>query len=139
MRPKIPLKPAGLSRSMESAKGFTLIEVMIALLVFGLIATAAAEVGSQYISSYERIRDKTLASWLADNRINEIRLDENLPAISENSKDTDYGPYRWEVTTKVLATAEPKMRRVEVSVGRYRDGSSRSYPVHTLSAFVGEK
>src|SRR5680860_600952 len=112
---------------------------MIALLVFGLIATAAAEVGSQYISSYERIRDKTLAGWLADNRINEIRLEESLPGISENSKDKDYGPFRWQVTTKVLVTAEPKMRRVEVRVSRYRDGRSKAYPVHTLSAFVGTK
>lgn len=129
-------QPERLSRS---ARGFTLIEVMVALLVFGLIAMAAAEVGSQYISSYERIRDKTLASWLADNRINEIRLENNLPGISENSKDKDYGPYRWQVTTKVLATAEPKMRRVEVKVARYREGRSKPYPVHTLSAFVGEK
>lgn len=133
MRPKNP------ARSAKSGKGFTLIEVMIALLVFGLIATASAEVASQYISSYERIRDKTFAGWLADNRMNEIRLDKNLPGISENSKDQDYGPHRWQVTTKVIATAEPKMRRVEVEVARYRYGSSKSYPVHTLSAFVGQK
>jgi len=124
-------------KSGRSAKGFTLIEVMVALLVFGLIATAAANVSSQYISSYERIRDKTLAGWLADNRINEIRLEENLPGISENAKDREYGPYRWQVTTRVLATAEPKMRRVEVEVALYRDGRTQPYPVHTLAAFVG--
>ena len=67
---------------MKGQRGFTLIEVLVALLVFGLIATAAAEVGSQYISSYERIRDKTLAGWVAENRINEIRLQANLPSIS---------------------------------------------------------
>lgn len=123
----------------KSARGFTLIEVMVALLVFGLIATAAAEVGSQYISSYERIRDKTLAGWLAENRINEIRLEDSLPDISENAKDKDYGPFRWQVTTKVLATAEAKMRRIEVKVARYQDGRSKPYPVHTLSAFVGQR
>lgn len=123
---------------MRSHNGFTLIEVLIALLVFGLIATAAAQVGSQYISSYERIRDKTLASWLADNRINQIRLQEALPDISETSRDADYGPYRWQVTTAVLATAEPKMRRVEVTVARYRDDRAEPVPIHTLAAFVGE-
>ena len=122
---------------MRSQKGFTLIEVLIALLVFGLIATAAAEVGSQYISSYERVRDKTLASWLAENRISEIRLQENIPGISENSKDTDFGPYRWRVTTAILATAEAKMRRVEVTVARYREEGAEPVPIHTLSAFVG--
>ncbi|MBW7469767.1 type II secretion system minor pseudopilin GspI [Marinobacter sp. M216] len=123
---------------MRHQKGFTLIEVLVALLVFGLIATAAAEVGSQYISSYERIRDKTLAGWLADNRINELRLEENLPGISENSRDTDYGPFRWQVTTRVLATEEPTMRRVEVTVARYRNERSDPAPVHTLSAFLGQ-
>ena len=47
-------------------RGFTLLEVLVALLVFGLIATAAAEVCSNYISSFERVRDKTLAGWLAE-------------------------------------------------------------------------
>jgi len=122
---------------VRTQKGFTLIEVLIALLVFGLIATAAAEVGSQYISSYERVRDKTLASWLADNRINEIRLQDNIPATSENSKDTDFGSYRWRVTTAILATAEAKMRRVEVTVARYREEGATPEPIHTLSAFVG--
>ncbi|MEE3117931.1 MAG: type II secretion system minor pseudopilin GspI [Pseudomonadota bacterium] len=123
---------------MKTAKGFTLIEVLVALLVFGLIATAAAEVGSQYIASYERVRDKTLAGWLADNRINELRLEENLPGISENSRDTDYGPFRWQVTTRVQGTSEANMRRVEVTVARYRGDESEPAPIHTLSAFLGQ-
>ncbi|GGC71092.1 type II secretion system protein I [Marinobacter halophilus] len=124
---------------IKTTRGFTLLEVMIALLVFGLIATAAAEVGSQYISSYERVRDKTLAGWLSDNRVNELRLLEDLPGISENSDDRDYGTYRWQVTTVVQGTAEPSMRRVEVTVARYIDGQTEPVPVHTMSAFLGEK
>jgi len=120
-------------------RGFTLLEVLVALLVFGLIATAAAEVGSNYISSFERVRDKTLAGWLAENRVNELRLQEQLPDISDNSEDTDYGNYRWRVTTVVLGTAEPSMRRVEVTVAKYPDGQSEPFSVHTLSAFLGEK
>ncbi|EON92442.1 general secretion pathway protein I-like protein [Marinobacter lipolyticus SM19] len=123
---------------MSSQRGFTLIEVLVALLVFGLIATAAAEVGSQYIASYERIRDKTMAGWIADNRISELRLQEALPDISENSDDLDYGPYRWQVTTAVLGTEEPTMRRIEVTVARFRDDGSDPVPIHTLSAFIGE-
>ena len=120
-------------------KGFTLLEVLVALLVFSLIATAAAEVGSQYISSFERVRDKTLAGWIAENRINELRFQETLPGTSENSKDTEFGTYRWQVTTVVQGTAEPTMRRVEVAVAKYPDQNSDPYPVHSLSAFLGEK
>lgn len=123
---------------MTVQRGFTLIEVLVALLVFGLIATAAAEVGSQYISSYERIRDKTLAGWVADNRINELRLREDLPEISENSDEIEYGPFRWRVTTAVLATDDPSILRVEVTVARFRGNESDPPPVHTLSAFIGD-
>jgi len=124
---------------VTKAKGFTLLEVLIALLVFSLIATAAAEVGSQYISSFERVRDKTLAGWIAENRINELRLQETLPGTSENSEDTDFGTYRWQVTTVVQGTAEPSMRRVEVTVAKYAVEQGEPFPVHTLSAFLGEK
>src|SRR5680860_39445 len=109
---------------MRRSRGFTLIEVLVALLIFGLIATAAAEVGSQYIASYERVRDKTLAAWLAENRINEIRLQTRLPTTSEVADDREFGPYRWQVITRVTATADASIRRVEVSVGRYRNESS---------------
>lgn len=119
-------------------RGFTLIEVLVALLVFGLIATAAAEVGGNYISSFERIRDKTLAGWVAENRINELRLLGKVPAISENSDDTNFGNYRWRVTTVVKATAEPTMRRVEVTVAKYSGTESEPFAVHTLAAFLGE-
>ncbi|WP_226597421.1 type II secretion system minor pseudopilin GspI [Marinobacter nauticus] len=119
-------------------RGFTLIEVLVALLVFGLIATAAAEVGGNYITSFERIRDKTLAGWVAENRINELRLQDDLPGISENSEDTDFGNFRWRVTTVVEATAEPTMRRIEVTVAKYSGAQSEPFAVHTLAAFLGE-
>ncbi|MBZ2168175.1 type II secretion system minor pseudopilin GspI [Marinobacter sp. F4216] len=122
---------------MKREAGFTLIEVLVALLVFALIATAAADVGSQYISSYERVRDKTLAAWLADNRINQLRLQEELPGVSENSQDLDYGPHRWRVTTKVIGTGNPYFLRVEVDVELYRGAGEKPRQVHTLSAFLG--
>lgn len=120
------------------AYGFTLLEVMVALLVFGLIATAAAQVGSSYIGSFERIRDKTLAAWVADNRINELRQGNGLPSISESSDDLEYGRFRWRVMTAVKATAEPDMRRIEITVAKYPNGQSEPFRIHTLTAFLGE-
>ncbi len=118
--------------------GFTLIEVLIALLVFGLIAGAASEVGSQYINSYERIRDKTLAAWIAENRMNELRLSEEFPGVGENANELDYGEYRWLVISEVIDTEEPTIRRVEVTVERFMGIGDESRPVHTLSGFIGE-
>ncbi|MEC7814924.1 MAG: type II secretion system minor pseudopilin GspI [Pseudomonadota bacterium] len=121
-----------------SQRGFTLLEVLVALLVFGLIATTAAEVGSNYISSYERIRDRTLAAWVADNRINELRLQDELPAIAETSEDTDFGNFRWRVITDVQSTEEPTMRRVDIRVEKYPADNAEPFQIHTLSAFLGQ-
>lgn len=116
-------------------RGFTLIEVLVALMVFGLIATAASQVGSQYMGSFERVRDLTLASWLASNRMNEVRLQEQFPSVSENAEEVDYAGRRWRVITKVSETDEDTMRRVEVSIQAYR-GSGDPSQIQTLSGFL---
>lgn len=116
--------------------GFTLIEVLVALLVFALIATAGAQVGSQYIGSFERIRDKTLASWIAENRLTELSLADSAPEVSENDKDMDYGQYHWQVTTRVSATGEASIRRIDVTVAKYPNDQGDAQPVYTLSGFI---
>ena len=122
---------------MTSARGFTLIEVLVALLVFSIIATIAAQMSSQYISTYERVRDKSLAGWVADNRMNELRLQEQLPSVSVNSDDIEYGPSRWRVDTTVINTQDPSIRRVEVDVSKFRGDGSEPARIHSLSAFIG--
>lgn len=116
--------------------GFTLIEVLVALLVFALIATAAAQVGSQYIGSFERIRDKTLASWIAENHLTELRLADSAPEVSENDKELDYGQYHWQMTTKVSATEEASIRRIDVTVAKYPGQQDDPQPVLTMSGFI---
>jgi general secretion pathway protein I len=114
-----------------------LIEVLVALLVFSIIATIAAQMSSQYISTYERVRDKSLAGWVADNRMNELRLQEQLPSVSVNSDDIEYGPSRWRVDTTVINTQDPSIRRVEVDVSKFRGDGSEPARIHSLSAFIG--
>ena len=60
------------SSVFEKARGFTLLEVMIALVIFGLVATVIQKVTSQNIAQYERIRLKTIANWIAENKMVEV-------------------------------------------------------------------
>lgn len=122
---------------MKADSGFTLIEVLVALLVFSIIATVAAQMSSQYISTYERVRDKTFAGWVADNRINELRLQQELPSVSVNTDEIEYGPFRWQVRTSVINTQDPAIRRIEVAVGKFRGDGTEPARIHSLSAFIG--
>ncbi|GGY67116.1 type II secretion system minor pseudopilin GspI [Marinobacter zhanjiangensis] len=116
-------------------RGFTLIEVLVALMVFGLIATAASRAGSQYIGSFERVRDLTLASWLASNQMNEVRLQEDFPPVAENSEEVEYAGRRWRVVTTVSDTDESSMRRIEVVIQAYR-GRGDPAQIQSLSGFL---
>lgn len=124
---------------MRVSRGFTLIEVLVALLVFSLIASIAAKRSSQYILSYERTRDKIFASWIADNRVTELRLQEKPPGISETEEDIEFGPSDWQIKTAVIAVPGSSIRRVEVSVGKYRGTEDDPPPTQTLTAFIGNQ
>ncbi|MCH8498620.1 MAG: type II secretion system minor pseudopilin GspI [Marinobacter sp.] len=121
----------------RQARGFTLVEVLVALLVFALVATAAAEVGSQNMATFERVRERTLAQWVADNKLNELRLEESLPSLSENRQDVEFANRRWQVHTRVSGTEEPSIRRVDVTVLKYSQTQRDPQQVHVLSGFLG--
>ena len=117
-------------------RGFTLIEVLVALMIFGIVATAASQVGSQYISSFERTRDLTIASWIAGNHMNEIRVQPNPPTASENREEMDYAGRRWQITTVVANTDEPAIRRVDVHIAAYRQNSGDPAQIYSQSGFI---
>ena len=59
--------------SRRGSRGFTLVEVLVALMVvaMGLAALMVAVSGTARTSGY--LRDKTLAQWMALNRLSEVR------------------------------------------------------------------
>ncbi|KXS55270.1 MAG: general secretion pathway protein I [Marinobacter sp. T13-3] len=120
---------------MTAQRGFTLIEVLVALLVFGLLAGAAGSVASNAIGTHKRVEDKTLASWLAQNTITETRLAGTLPANAANTESVEYANRQWQVRTQIAPTEDNALRRVTVTVAQ-PDSQGEPRPVHTLVAFI---
>lgn len=125
-----------MNRTRPCDAGFTLLEVLVAVLIFGLIATAATQVASNYIGSFDRIRDKTLASWIAENKIAELQLAENPPGISENTDELEYADRQWQIETVVSATEEPRIRRADVDIFLMVNDEPRHQ--FKLSGFMGD-
>ena len=126
-----------LAVSPKSDRGFTLIEVLVALLVFGLIATSAYSVGAQYVNVFESVRSKTLAGWVADNAMTEIRLAEKPPGISETNKEVEFATMDWRVNPRVIATQDESMHRVEITVFRiFPDLQAEPRQITTLAGFL---
>lgn len=97
--------------------GFTLLEVMIALSIFAIIAATIMDASSQGIDSIIHLEEKTLASWVAENKLTELRLSGEL-SIGEKTEQLKMASRDWQVTTQTDKTQLPEIYRITVSVAR---------------------
>ncbi len=67
---------------MKREAGMTLIEVMVALVIFALAGLAVMQSTLQQTRQLGRMEEKILASWLADNQLVQLRLEKRWPALS---------------------------------------------------------
>ena len=117
----------------KSERGFTLIEVMVALAIVAFSLTAIAAAMNQMIDAANTMRERTFASWIAQNKIAEIRLANVLPEVSTSSGELDFGNSRWTWRAVVADTGVENFRRVDVSVSL----ADSDYVIRTVTGFVG--
>ena len=96
--------------------GFTLVEVLVALAIAALGLAAAFTAVSQAAVHSTTLRDKTLASWVAMNKVTELRLDETWPDIGETDGEVEQADHEWRWIVEVSETPVEQVRRLDVSV-----------------------
>ncbi len=99
-----------------TSRGFTLIEVMVALIIVALSLTAVTASMSQMINAAQTMRERTYASWIAQNRIAELRLAPASPKLGATSGEVLYANADWAWRTVVSATGVDELYRIDVSV-----------------------
>jgi general secretion pathway protein I len=117
------------------ARGFTLIEVLAALVIVALGMLGVIEAVTQTARNGTYLRDKTLAHWIAMNVVTEQRLQTAPPAIAETSDDVDFAGQRWHWTMRVTQTEVSSLRRMDVSV-RPADAADGT-ELATVTGFYG--
>lgn len=105
----------------HTLRGFTLLEVMVALAVVAIALAALVRGGSQSAVTAAHLRDKSLAHWVAMNRVAELRLQPQWPAPGESSSDEEMAKRRWYALAKVSATDDADVHRVVVEVRASED------------------
>jgi general secretion pathway protein I len=120
-------------RLQKNVKGFTLIEVMVALTIVALSLTAVTAAMSQMIDAGNAMRDRTYASWIAQNRIAELRLLATTPDVGASNGEVEYANAEWAWRAVVSETGVEDLLRIDVSVSF--PGSD--YVIRTVSGFVG--
>jgi general secretion pathway protein I len=102
--------------AQRTALGFTLIEVIVALVIIGLGMLGAIQAVSQTAGNSGYLRDKTIAHWVAMNRLTEIRLQKTAPGIDKTSDEVEMAGRRWKWTMDVTQTPVDTIRRIDISV-----------------------
>ena len=118
----------------KNAAAFTLIEVMIALSIFAVMAAAISRTASQNADTVLYLEEKTLASFVAENRLNKLKLS-GYPAATQTKDSEEMAGREWHITTKVEDTPLPNFRRIEIQVAKQLD---KENPLVSLTGFMGK-
>lgn len=113
---------------------FTLVEVMVALAIIALSLTAVAAKMGRMIDTSNSMRERTYASWIAQNQIAELRLTNVVPEVTESNGEVEYAGGTWRWRAVVSESGIENLFRVDVSVS-YED---REDVIRTVTGFIGE-
>lgn len=104
-----------ISASRRNA-GFTLLEVLVALVIVGTALGASLRAVGSLTQNSSDLRASMMAAWSAENRLAQIRLAHEWPALGQRRFDCPQGELHLVCEENVFATPNPFFRRVEVSV-----------------------
>lgn len=112
-------------------RGFTLIEVLVALAIVAIALTAGLQATTALTTNAARQTSVLLAHICAENELVKARLSRQMPDIGDSTVDCRQGERNFAVAVAVLPTPNPSFRRVDAQVF---DGN---FPVLRLSTVVG--
>jgi general secretion pathway protein I len=97
-------------------KGFTLIEVMLAMAVFSIAGIAILGTADTNARNLGYLESKILASWVASNQLVEITLDDTWPPKNNKKGKVDLAGLEWFWQQKVVKTTDKDMRAIVLEV-----------------------
>ncbi|TQI80023.1 type II secretion system protein I (GspI) [Serratia fonticola] len=119
---------------MNRQRGMTLLEVLVALVVFALAGLAVMQTTAQQASGIGRMEEKILASWLADNQQVQLHLEKVWPEKRWSDKTVTFAGETWYLRWQGVDTELGQLRALEVEVRHKKEDpaalvSLRSYVV----------
>lgn len=119
----------------DGDRGFTLLEVLVALAVVALALTAMIKSSGDVTANIAYLQEKTRAHWIAMDRLTELRVAREWPSTGTERDEVDMYGIEWTWIQDVQETSVEDMRRVDVSVFPTEEGDEDSPPA-TMTGFL---
>ncbi len=120
--------------ALDRQRGFTLMEVLVALAVLALALAAVIQGVAASNSNTAYLRERTFAHWVAMNRIAEMQTLEQWPAVGSDSGSEEMAGQRWHWRIEISDAGIEGVRRLEISVRRQ---IQEQQPLAQLTALLG--
>jgi general secretion pathway protein I len=101
-------------RAQVKHRGFTLLEVMIALAIFATLAGAVIAASHYSLRQNARLQEQMQCAWVADNQLSELRLHSAAPGRQQLMRRFDGRD--WVVVQTLSPTADPRLLEVDITV-----------------------
>lgn len=121
---------------MQKQIGLTLIEVLIALAIVGIAMTAIIKSTSQMIRGTNYLQDKTIAMWVGQEVMNEVRVGIRNLSTSDPLEEitTQLGKdWRWKLSQEDTPNQRIKKIKVKVFANKTQDND---HPLMTLESYI---
>ena len=117
-----------------SRRGFTLVEILVALAIIAVALSAGMRALAQSTSAATLLKQRTLALWIAQNRLAAAQLVPGGPAVGAYDGDAVQAgiPFHWRET--VGSTPNPAFRKIEITV---TEPDQPDYALAQLVGYVG--
>ena len=111
---------------MRPNRGFTLVEVLVALMIVAIGMGALLSAMGSAANNINYLREKTFAQWVALNRVTETRLQGRVPSKGKQTGETEFAGHKWQWEQEVTSLDVPGVVRMDVKV-RMADATPRHY------------
>lgn len=115
-------------------RGFTLVEILVALAVVAIALGAGMRALAQATDSAGALKARTLALWVAQNRLAAAQIENPWPALGNYKGETTQAglAFVWQAT--VATTPNPAFRRIDITVA---EPQAPDYALARLTGFLG--
>ena len=114
-----------------SVAGFTLIEVVVALVIFAVALSAAVRSANIAADGTFELRERLAGTWVAQDHLTEYAARPLWPDIGARQGSAEQAGMQFAWRETVSSTPNPRVRRVEVQVYPART------PDHAVATMVG--